>query len=83
MAEGCLIPWIDEGVPLPDIMEQEIASAINGGLFNQKAPAHIRIMNPKRNDKGTITAITHRNAAAVMTLKYREVIINAARTVAT
>jgi hypothetical protein len=62
-------------------MDQEIASAINRALFHQKAPAHIRIMNTKRNAKGAITAITHPNSTAEMALHYRDIIITAARTV--
>jgi hypothetical protein len=62
-------------------MDQEIASAINRALFHQKAPAHVRIMNAKRNARGTITAVTHQNATAAMALMYRDVIITAARTV--
>jgi len=62
-------------------MDQEIASAINRALFHQKAPAHIRIMNAKRNAKGVITAITHPNATAEIALQYCDIIITAARTV--
>ena len=62
-------------------MDQEIASAINRALFHQKAPAHIRIMNTKRNSKGAITAITHPNATAEMALQYLDIIITAARMV--
>jgi len=81
LAEGCLILRLDESVPLPNKMDQEIASAINRALFHQKAPAHVRIMNAKRNPKGTITAITHQNATAAMALAYHDVIITAAHTV--
>jgi hypothetical protein len=62
-------------------MDQEIASAINRVLFHQQAPAHIRIMNARRNAKGAITAITHQNATAEMAMQYRDVFITAARTV--
>jgi len=68
-------------VPLPNKMDQEIASAINRALFHQQAPAHIRIMNARRNAKGAITAITHQNATAEMAMWYRDIIITAARTV--
>ena len=81
MAERRLILRRDESVPLFNRMDQEIASAINRALFHQKAPAHIRIMNAKRNAKGAITAITHPNATAEMALQYRDIIITAARTV--
>jgi len=62
-------------------MDQEIASAINTALFHQKALAHIRFINAKRNSKGAITAITQQNATAAMALQYREIIITAASTV--
>ena len=78
MAERRLILRRDESVPLSNKMDQEIASAINRALFHQKAPAHIRIMNAKRNANGTITAITHPNATAEMALQYRDIIITAA-----
>jgi hypothetical protein len=81
MAERRLILRRDEGVPPPNKMDQEIASAINRVLFHQKAPAPIRIMIAKRNVSGMITAITQQNATAVMALIYRDVIITAAHTV--
>jgi len=62
-------------------MDQEIASAIRRALFHQKAPAHITILNAKRNPMGGITAITNPNATAEMALQYRDIIITAARTV--
>jgi len=80
-AERRLILRRDESVPPPEKIDQEIASAINRALFQQKAPAHVRIMNTKRYARGTITAVTHQNATAAMPLMYREVIITAARMV--
>jgi hypothetical protein len=62
-------------------MDQEIASAINRALFHQQVPAHIRIMNARRNAKGAIMAITDQNATAEMAMRYRDAIIMAARTV--
>jgi hypothetical protein len=82
MAERRLILRRDESVPPPNKMDQEIASAINRALFHQKAPAHVRIMNAKRNARGTIMAVTYQNAMAAMALMYRDVIITVARTVA-
>jgi len=81
MAERRLISRRDDSVPLSHQMDQEIMSAINRALFHQKAPAHIRIMNAKRNARGAITAITHQNAIAEMALQYRDIIITGARTV--
>jgi hypothetical protein len=81
MAERRLILMRGEGAPLPNTMEHEISSAINRAHFHQKAPAHILIMNVKRNAMGTITAITHQQAPTAMALIYRDVIITASRTV--
>jgi hypothetical protein len=81
MADRRLIFRRDEGVPLPNKMHQEIASALSTALFHQQAPAHIRIMNARRNAKRAITAITHQNATAEMAMQYRDVIITATRTV--
>jgi len=68
-------------VPLPNKMGQDIVSAINRALFHQQAPAHIRIINARKNAKGAITAITHQNATAEMAMRYRNNVITAARTV--
>ena len=68
-------------MPLPNKMAQEFASAINRELFHQQAPAHIRIMNARRNAKGAITAITHHNVTMDMALRYRDIIITAVRTI--
>jgi hypothetical protein len=81
MAERRLILRRDEGVPLPNKMDQEIALAINRALVHQKALAHNRIMNAKRNAKGAFTAITHENTTLAIALTYRKVIIKAARSV--
>jgi hypothetical protein len=62
-------------------MDQDIASAINRALFQQKAQAYIRIGNAKRNPNGAITAITHPNVRAEMALQYPDIIITAARTI--
>jgi len=81
VAETRLILMRDENVPLPSMMDQEIASAINRGLFHQQALAHITIMNARMNAMGATTAITHQNATAEMALRYSDIIITAARIV--
>ena len=81
MAVRCLMRRRDEGEPLPDKTDQEIASAINRALFQQKSPAHIRIMNAKRIPKGANKSITYQKTTAAITLAYHKVIINAARMV--
>ena len=62
-------------------MDEEIASAVNRAMFQPQAPAHVWIMNARRNAKGTMTAITHQNATVEIALLYRDVIIKAARSV--
>jgi len=81
MADRRLILRWDESIPLPNKMDQEIASVVNRALLQQQAPAHVRIMNVKRNARGTITAITHQDATAKMALLYRDVIVKVARSV--
>jgi len=49
----------------------------NRAHFHQRAPAHIRIMNVRRNAKGAITAIAYQNATAEMAMRYRDLIITA------
>jgi len=63
------------------MMDQEIASAINRELFHQQTPAKNEIMNARRTANGPSTAITQQNATAEMAMRYRKVIITAARTV--
>jgi len=79
MAGRCLIPRRDEGVPPPNKTDHKIASAINRALFHQTGPANIRIMNTKRDARGTITVFAQENATAAMALIYRDVIITAVR----
>jgi hypothetical protein len=62
-------------------MDQEIVSAINRVHFHKLAPAHIGIMNTRRNAKGSMTATTHQNAMGETALRYCDIIITAARTV--
>jgi len=81
LADRRIILWRDTNVQLPNKMDQEIASGINRALCHQEAPAHIRIMNARRNAKGAITAITLQNATAEIAMQYRDIIITAARTV--
>jgi hypothetical protein len=81
MVDRQLISRRDESIPLPRKMDEEIASEVNRALVQQQAPADVRIMNAKRNAKGTITAITNQNATAEMALLYRDIIIKAARLV--
>lgn len=68
-------------MPLPNMMDQEIAVAINRALFYQQAPVNIRIMNARSITQGAIMAITHQNATAELALRNRDIIIIPVRTV--
>jgi len=81
MAERLLISRRDESVLLSNEMDKEINSAINRVLFQQKALAHIRIMNAKRHAKGAKSAIAHPNATAEMAPQNCYIIITEARKV--
>jgi len=59
-------------------MDEEFVSAINRAQFHKKVPSHIWIMMAKRNARGTLTSIMHRNISAAMALIYRDVIMTAA-----
>jgi hypothetical protein len=73
MVDQLLILSRDECIPLPQMMDEEIASAVNS--------AHVPIINVRMNAKGTITAITHQNITAEMALLYGDNIFKIARTV--
>jgi len=81
IAERGLILRRDKRVPPPNKMDRQIASAINRAVFHLQTPAHIRILEMRRNAKGTITRFTNQNATAEMALQYRDIIITTARTV--
>jgi len=81
IAEKYIILWRNESVPLQNMMDQESVTAINRALFHQQAPAHIRIINARRNTKGVVRVITHQNATVEMALQHCGIIITAARTV--
>jgi len=81
MADRCLKVRSDKNLLLSNKMVQEIVTAINRALMHQKAPAHGRIMNAKRNAKGMIIAIMHQTTTAEMALQYHHIMITAARMV--
>jgi hypothetical protein len=81
MIDRRLISRRDEGVPLPNMMDQEIVSVINKAHFHREAPAHFQMMNAKPISKRAITAITNQNLMAAMALTYHEVNMIAAHMV--
>ena len=66
---------------LPNKMDEEVGSAIISARFQQQDPADIRIMNGRRNVKGSIPSIMHQNATAEMAMQYCDIIITAVRTI--
>jgi hypothetical protein len=63
------------------MMDKEIALAVNRSLFQLQAPAHVQIVNARRNARSTMTSITDQNATGEMALLYRDIIIKATRSV--
>ena len=75
--------WFDKAksIPQPNRMDKELVSAVNRAEFQEWAPADALIMNVKRNTRGTITAITHRNSTPEMALLYPDVNLKTASSV--
>lgn len=71
----------NKSIPLPNKINQQIASVFNRVLCYQKAPANIKIMKVKRNITGPNIAITLYNAMVAIALAYCNDIINTAHTV--
>lgn len=68
-------------MPIRNKTDQEVAGAINRAIFHRQALAYLRVMNARRNAKGALTAITNQNVQSEMAMRYRAMIITAARTV--
>jgi len=81
MAERWLISRSAQSAPLPNRMDQGIASVINRVRFYLKAPASMLILNAKRTAKGAITVMVDPNAMAAKLSVNHNVIIHAACTV--
>jgi hypothetical protein len=81
LADDTLILLRDEAMPLPNVKDQVISSAIHRAQFRPQVPVLIRIMNARWNANGTVTVITHRNRTAEMCPHYPHCIIMVARTV--
>lgn len=81
IAKRHLILTRDEWVPLHNQISREIVWAINTPHLHQNAPAHIRIINARRNAKGAITPLMHQIAIVEMVPGYCAMIIAARRTV--
>jgi hypothetical protein len=74
MAMSSLTLRRDEKVALPYKINPDIGPVINRALIHVQAPAHIGIMNTKRNAKVIFTTIPHQHTTAEMALAYNDII---------
>jgi len=71
----------DNGLPLSQKKDLEISSEVNRALFEAKVPHFVRIQGVTKNTRGCLSTITTPGATAEMLIKYREIVIKAARKV--
>ena len=71
----------DNGLPLSQKKELDISSEVNRALFEGKVSHFVRIQGGTKNTRGCLSTITTPGATAEMLIKYREIVIKAARKV--
>jgi len=71
----------DNGLPLSQKKDLDISLEVNRALFEAKVPHFVRIQGVTKNTRGCLSTITTPGATAEMLIKYREVVIKAARKV--
>jgi len=71
----------DNGLPLSQKKDLDISSEVNRALFEANIPYFVRIQGVTRNTRGCLSTITTPGATAEMLIKYREIVIKAARKV--
>jgi len=71
----------DNGLPLSQKKDLDISSEVNRALFEAKVPHCVRIQGVKKNTRGCLSTITTPGATAEMLIRYREIVIRAARKV--
>jgi len=71
----------DNGLPLSQKKDLDISSEVNRALFEAKVPHFVRIQGVTKNTRGCLSTITTPGATAEMLIKYREIVIKAARKV--
>jgi hypothetical protein len=69
----------DNGLPLSQKKDLEISSEVNRELFEVKVPHFVHIQGVTRNTRGCLSTITTPGATADMLIKYREIVLKAAR----
>jgi len=71
----------DNGLPLSQKRDLDISSEVNRALFEAKVPHFVRIQGVTKNTRGCLSTITTPTATAEMLIRYREIVIKAARKV--
>jgi len=71
----------DNGLPLSQKKDLDISSEVNRALFEAKVPHFVRIQGVTKNARGCLSTITTPAATAEMLIRYREIVIKAARKV--
>jgi len=71
----------DHGLPLSQKKDLDILSEVNRALFEAKVPHFVRIQGVTKNTQGCLSTITTPAATAEMWIRYREIVIKAARKV--
>jgi len=71
----------DNGLPLSQKKDLDISSEVNRPLFEAKVPHFVRIQGITKNTRGCLSTITTPAATAEMLIRYRDIVIKAARKV--
>jgi len=71
----------DNGLPVSQKKDLDISSEVNRALFEAKVPHFVRIQGVTKNTRGCLSTITTPLATAEMLIRYREIVIKAARKV--
>jgi len=71
----------DNGLPLSQKKDLDISSEVNRALFEAKVPHFVHIQGVTKNTRGCLSTITTPGATAEMLIRYREIVIRAARKV--
>jgi len=71
----------DNGLPLSQKKDLDISSEVNRALFEAKVPYFVRIQGVTKNTRGCLSTITTPAATAEMLIRYREIVIKAAKKV--
>jgi len=71
----------DNVLPLSQKKDLDISLEVNRALFEAKVPYFVRIQGVTKNTRGCLSTITTPAATAEMLIRYREIVIKAARKV--